>query len=241
MQRSGCSPAELAAQLAPRWQAKIGGRLSSLTAADGKLFVASIDRHTVSALAADSGRTAWTFTAGGRVDSPPTISQGLALFGCADGWVYCLRASDGTLAWRYRAAPADDKLMAFNQVESVWPLHGSILVHKRAACCLAGRNMFLDGGMRLLRLDAPTGTPLSETVLDDKDPRTGKNLQTLMAGKAIPVANADLLSCDGRYVYMAAQRFDLQGQRVAMDLAMGKERGADRRRAAPVLPHRAAR
>ena len=28
--------------------------------------------------------------------------QGLAVFGSADGWVYCLRAADGVLAWRRR-------------------------------------------------------------------------------------------------------------------------------------------
>ena len=31
----------------------------------------------------------------GRVDSPPSIRDGRAYFGSADGWVYCLRARDG--------------------------------------------------------------------------------------------------------------------------------------------------
>ena len=44
-------------------------------------------------------------TAGGRIDTPPTIADGLCLFGSHDGWVYCLRAADGRLAWRFRAAP----------------------------------------------------------------------------------------------------------------------------------------
>jgi hypothetical protein len=74
--------------------------------------------------------------------------------------------------------------------------------------------MFFDGGMRLARLDAATGRKLSETVLNELDPETGKNLQTLIVGKSMPVANPDLLSCDGKYVYMGAQRFDLEGKRV---------------------------
>jgi len=197
-------------------------RLSTMTASHGRLFVSAIDQHTVHALDTDSGEKIWSYMTGGRVDSPPTIYHGLALFGCADGWVYCLRAADGALVWRYQAAPRADRLVSYQQVESVWPLHGSVLVYDGVAYCLAGRNMFVDGGMRLVRLDLATGRRLSETVLDDKDPRTGKNLQTLMAGKAVPVANADIFSCDGRYVYMRAQRFDLKGKRVDLDVALGK-------------------
>jgi len=222
--RSGATETAVSAEVNEIWQTDIGGRLSTMTAADGKLFVTAIDQHTVCALAADSGDKIWSYTTGGRVDSPPTIWNSLAIFGCADGWVYCLKATDGKLVWRFRAAPADDKHICYQQVESVWPLHGSVLVYDGVAYCLAGRNMFVDGGMRLVRLDCATGKTLSETVLNDKDPRTGKNLQTLMAGKAVPVANSDVFSCDGEHVYMRTQKFDLQGKRLDMDLARGKEK-----------------
>lgn len=52
------------------------------------------------------------------------------LFGSRDGWVYCLQASDGQLVWRFRAAPEERKMMAFEQLESTWPVHGSVLVQK---------------------------------------------------------------------------------------------------------------
>jgi len=222
VERSGATKTPVPAEMSEMWRVDIGGRLSTMTSAHGRLFISAIDQHTVHALAANSGETIWSYTTGGRVDSPPTIHNGLALFGCADGWVYCLRASDGALVWRYRAAPGADKLVSYQQVESVWPLHGSVLVYDGVAYCLAGRNMFVDGGMRLIRLDPAMGKVLSETVLDDKDPRTGKNLQTLMAGKAVPVTNADIFSCDGRYIYMRAQKFDLMGKRVDLDVALGK-------------------
>ncbi len=222
-ERSGHTEDSVSSEVRRLWQVDIGGRLSMMTAADGKLFISAIDRHTVYALDNDSGKKIWSYTTGGRVDSPPTIYKGRAIFGCADGWVYCLRASDGALAWRYRAAPGADKLVSYQQVESVWPLHGSVLVYDGTAYCLAGRNMFVDGGMRLVCLDALTGQMLSETVLDDKDPRTGKNLQTLMAGKAVPVTNPDIFSCDGDYVYMRTQKFDLNGERVDIDVEVGKQ------------------
>jgi outer membrane protein assembly factor BamB len=237
-ERSGAATVSVPAQLRQTWQTEIGGKLSTMTAADGKLFVAAINQHTVYALDADSGQSLWSFAAGGRIDSPPTIDRGLAIFGCADGWVYCLRVSDGQLVWRFLAALRNDKHVSYQQVESVWPLHGSVLVcaplagltRPRWSCpgdavayCLAGRNMFVDGGMRLVLLDCATGRVLSESVLDDKDPRTGKNLQTLMARKSVPVANSDIFSYDGQYIYMAAQKFDLGGKRVDIDVAPNKE------------------
>ena len=103
--------------------------------------------------------------------------------------------------------------MAFEQLESVWPVHGSVLVQNDVMYCIAGRSMFLDGGLRLLRLDAKTGRKLSERILDDRDPETGKNLQVYVKGLNMPVALPDVLSSDGRFLYMRSQRFDLQGTR----------------------------
>ncbi len=199
--------------LTSAWQKDLGGKLSAVVVAENKLFVASVDTHTVHALDAGSGKTLWSFTAGGRVDSPPTIYKGRAVFGSADGHVYCVRASDGVLIWRFRAAPDDLRLVAFEQLESVWPVHGSVLVRDGVVHGVAGRSMFVDGGMRLLRLDAETGRKLSETVLDDRDPESGGNLQAKIKGLNMPVALPDILSCDGQNLYMRSQAFGLEGVR----------------------------
>jgi outer membrane protein assembly factor BamB len=214
--RSGHTQETVPTRVSQAWSSKLGGRLSSLTAGGGKIFVAAIDRHTLYALNETGGEMIWQFTAGGRIDSPPTIYGGYVLFGSADGWVYCLRATDGALAWRFRAAPEERYHVAYEQVESVWPVHGSVLVQDDVLYCVAGRSMFLDGGLRLLRLDPKTGKKLSETVLDDKDPQTGRNLQTLIAQKKMPVALPDVLSSDGRCIYMRSQRFDLEGRRTVI-------------------------
>lgn len=63
------------------------------------------------------------------------------------------RAVDGELAWRYRAAPIDRRTMAYEQLESLWPVHGSVLVHNSQVFAVAGRSNFLDGGLRLVRLN----------------------------------------------------------------------------------------
>jgi hypothetical protein len=104
-------------------------------------------------------------------------------------------------------------MMATGQVESVWPLHGSVLVKNDTVYCVAGRAMWLDGGLRLLRLNPATGELISENVLDDAYPESGENLQTDLRWPNLPAALPDVLSCDGRYIYMRSQPFDLDGNR----------------------------
>ncbi len=113
--RSGSTDAAVPARLASAWAAKVGGRLSAPTVAAGRVFVVSIDRHEVLALDEADGHIVWRHTAGARVDSPPTIHApggqrgALCIFGARDGTITCLRASDGMLVWRFRAARASTR------------------------------------------------------------------------------------------------------------------------------------
>jgi len=215
--RSGTTPAAVSADVKQQWEAEIGGRLSSVTVADGRLFVAAIDRHTVYALDAKSGKKLWSYKTGGRVDSPPTIHEGRAIFGSADGFVYCLDTSDGSLAWRFRAATTDQRTMAFEQLESVWPVHGSVMVKDDAVWFVSGRSMFLDGGLTLWRLDADTGDVLTETILDDKARAEDDDLQEYVTWLNMPTALPDVLSSDGKLIYMRGQPFNLDGTRLPLE------------------------
>ncbi len=216
--RTGRTSAQVPAELDSAWNTKLGGRLSTVTVADGKVFVATIDTHTLHALAEDSGKTVWSYTASGRVDSPPTVYQGRVLFGSTDGWVYCLRSSDGELAWRFRAAPSDIRLMAYEQLESVWPVPGNVLVQDGVVYCVAGRSMFFDGGLRLCRIDAKTGKLLSETALDNKAPGTEETLQKTVKGLNMAVALPDILSSVGKTIFMRSLAFDMNGKRKRIDI-----------------------
>jgi len=231
--RSGSTAAKLPAALKDVWQTKLGGRLSAPVVAGGLVVVSSIEDHRIIALDAADGKQRWTFVAGGRVDSPPTIYKGLALFGCADGWVYCLRAADGQLAWRFRAAPGERNTVAHDQVESVWPVHGSVLVEDGVAYAAAGRSTYLDGGIRLVALDPATGRKLHESTVRTGHP-TARNKAKATAETKIPLkkfsqnatdyktftdpdlsdafsmggATTDVLVSDGTSVYMRSVRFD---------------------------------
>ncbi|MBI5724775.1 MAG: PQQ-binding-like beta-propeller repeat protein [Planctomycetes bacterium] len=157
IRRSAISDAAISASPAPAWKAELPDKASSPVVAAGKVFVAVKDRHAVYALNAADGKTAWSYTTGGRVDSPPTYSEGRVLFGSSDGWVYCLTAADGKLIWRFRAAPSDRRIMVRGQVESSWPVHGAVLVENGVAYVSAGRHTAADGGIYLYALDAKTG------------------------------------------------------------------------------------
>ena len=211
MARSGAVPADVGNRVTPGWTIGIGGRLTSLTSDGARVLVAAIDAHTVHCLNADDGTTLWTYTAGGRVDSPPTIHAGTALFGSADGWIYCVRMEDGALAWRYRAAPEDRRIVAYGQLESVWPVSGSVLVKEGIVFAAAGRSSFLDGGILLVRLDARTGERLSETVISDLD-ESGRQPDDTVKGFEMDGALPDVLSSDGDSVFMRHLRFDREGR-----------------------------
>jgi len=206
--RSGHTPTPVPASVTSRWQLQLGGKLTPPVVAGGLVFVARVDANTVYAVDESLGGVRWTYTAGGRVDSPPTVYRGRVLFGCADGWVYCLRATDGKLAWRFRAAPADRKIVAFGRVESAWPVSGSVLVDRGELFCVAGRSSYIDGGLFLYRLDALTGRVLSRFRLSSRDPRTGEQQPAQVHQMDIAGALPDILSTDGRYVFMRYLRLD---------------------------------
>jgi outer membrane protein assembly factor BamB len=211
--RSGYTSTSVPAALSLGWQTALGGKLSSLTVAEGRVFVASVDTHTVFALDVAAGTNVWSYTVGGRVDSPPTIYKGRVLFGSADGYVYCLRATDGALIWRFLAAFTDRRHMSYEQVESVWPVSGSVLAVNDKIYCVAGRSMYLDGGCKFWALNPTNGAILAAKNLDDKVPGSTNSLTTLEKTYNGPVALADLLSSDGQRIFMKSQWFDLNGVR----------------------------
>jgi len=222
--RTGRAGAEVPPDLKQQWTAELDGPLSAVTVAEGKCFVASVDAHTVHALDADTGEPAWSFTAGGRVDSPPTLWRGRAIFGSADGYVYCVRSADGELLWRFRAAPDTRRIVAYERLESAWPVHGSVLVTGPAEAAsddgnaggvlwfAAGRNSYVDAGLYVYRLHASTGRMLSVTRVDHRDPETGGQRKGTVHVTNMPGALPDVLSSDGTSVYMRHMRFGTQGE-----------------------------
>jgi len=196
MTRSGCASTKVPADLNGKWQTDIGGQLSGIVVAQNKLFVSAVDRQTMYCLDAHNGEQQWAFIAAGPVDSPPTVWGGMAIFGCRNGYVYAVRVSDGELVWRFRAAPVDRRTVVRDRLESLWPIHGSVLVVNGTVYFAAGHTSYLDGGIRLYGLDAGTGqVKYGTTVSSDGASQEG----------TLP----DVLVSDGQNIMMRQKSYDL--------------------------------
>jgi hypothetical protein len=209
--RSGRSGTQIADRPALVWSRELSGRLSAPTSADEKVFIADVDRHVVYALDLATGDQLWSYVAGGRVDSPPTYWQGRLYFGSADGSIQCLAASDGTLIWRYFAAPQKASIVAWNQLESPWPVAGSVLVQDGSVYALAGRSSYLDGGMYFLKLDALTGQPQLKRQIYSRDPETGRQTVDDVDDLYLSGLLYDIPSSDGASIFVREARLSQDG------------------------------
>ena len=206
--RTGSIGTRVPDDAAEAWRVQLGRRLSPPIAVGDRVFVSLVDEHHVVCVDARDGARQWEFAAGGRVDSPPTWHRGTVIFGSADGWVYCLRADDGALVWRFRAAPEERRIAAFDQLESAWPVHGSVLVQNGTAYFAAGRTSQLDGGLLLYGLDAATGELRHRTKLEGPH-YTVDNITEANFG--LPMgALPDVLMGDGSKIYMRNRAFDAE-------------------------------
>lgn len=133
------------------------GRVTQPVVAGKYAYVAQPDTHRIQTFDVTSGKAAWSFTANGRIDTPPTIHAGWVLFGCRSGWMYALRASDGQMAWMLRLAPNDRRISVYGQVESPTPVAGSVIVINGMAYASAGLHPQADGGVRVFCIEPATG------------------------------------------------------------------------------------
>ncbi|MBL8795633.1 MAG: PQQ-binding-like beta-propeller repeat protein [Planctomycetia bacterium] len=190
--RGSSTPTGVPAKLSLRWKAAVqsapardagpivtdlfqsshfNGPVSAPVIAGGRVFVAVPEAHRVEALDAGTGKKLWDYTAGGRVDTPPTLYGGLCLFGCRDGRVYALDSATGELRWRFLAAPYERGMVAHNQVESTWPLFGSVAVADGVLVVAAGRHPETNGGIHAYGLDPATGRMLwKRTIRHERAP-----------------------------------------------------------------------
>lgn len=87
--------------------------------------------------------------------------------------------------------------------------------------------MFLDGGLHLLKLDVVTGEKQLEEVMGDTIPGSDQPLHTTARGLDMPVALPDILSSDGKRLYMRSQSIGLDGKRTDVDASGPTDQGGD--------------
>jgi len=114
-------------------------------------------------------------------------------------------ADDGTMAWRRRLAPTEEKIVNDGRIESVWPVHGSVTYHNGLIYAVAGRNMFVDGGLTMAAFDPLTGEPKHSTTHSLEGRTSGMN--------AVP-AKTDILSASGEKLFMRSLAYDGKCERI---------------------------
>ncbi|MDP6634484.1 MAG: PQQ-binding-like beta-propeller repeat protein [Phycisphaerae bacterium] len=214
--RRGATKATVPVKVEKLWITDVGPGLSQCVISGGKVVVSTVDTHQVHALDAVTGKKLWEYTAGGRVDSAPTLYRGTVIFGSRDGYVYCLTADKGELVWRFRAARTDRRCVSYDQLESVWPVHGSVLAYDNVAWFCAGRSSYLDGGLLVYRLNPHTGQMLSMTIVDSlgADNKQKPITPSMYARLDMEGAKNDVLSVDSNRVFMRHWAFDTSGRSV---------------------------
>jgi hypothetical protein len=145
----------------------IAGPVTAPVVGQHLVLVAQSDTHRLFALDAQTGKRSWEFVAGGRIDGPPTLHQGLCLFGCRDGWVYSVRAKDGVLIWKLRLAPRERRISIYGQVESPWAVPGSVLVADGLGYACGGLHPNADGGIRVVCFQPATGEIVWQNKFDN--------------------------------------------------------------------------
>ncbi|MHC4534191.1 MAG: outer membrane protein assembly factor BamB family protein [Planctomycetota bacterium] len=194
--RSGATSTDVPTDLMTKWTANFGDKLSGIVVAQNKLLVSAVDQQIIYCLNAANGNRLWKFFTAGPVDSPPTIYGSMAIFGCRNGYVYALRISDGELVWRFRAALADKRTVVRDRLESVWPVHGSVLVVNGTVYFAAGHTSYLDGGIRIYGLDVGSGKVKCFTKLSSE-------------GASKDGAMTDVLVSDGQSITMRMRAYNL--------------------------------
>lgn len=232
--RSGSIGMGLPDDWSQRWEARLTGPITPPVVAGSTLLVAEKDAHTLHALDARTGQPRWRFTAGARIDSPPTVFGPLVLFGSTDGSVYCLHLDDGGEVWRFRAAPYERMVGAFEQIESAWPVHGSVVVQDDATSTprrplvyfTAGRSTYLDGGIHAFALDPWTGQLVHENCLSGPRPDP---FETTGGAGYMDGAKSDILVSDGADLFLLQERFRGDLERVPAPMQeLERERGGHR-------------
>jgi hypothetical protein len=115
------------------------------------------------------------------------------------------------LIWSYLAAPQRTSIVAWNQLESPWPLAGSVLVRDGSVVALAGRSSYLDGGMHFVKFDAVTGHLQLTRQIYSRDSQTGRQIVDDVDDLYLRGLLYDIPSCDGESIFVRETGLSLDG------------------------------
>jgi outer membrane protein assembly factor BamB len=122
----------------------------------GKLmFVGSMNSDSVTAYDTETGAEKWRFYTDGPVRFAPVAYKGKLYAGSDDGHLYCLDAEKGTLIWKLRGGPANNRIIGNQRLIGMWPVRGAPVIHNDTLYYAAGLWPFM--GTFIYALEPATG------------------------------------------------------------------------------------
>jgi len=187
-----------------------------------------------------SGEKRWEFHTGGPVRLAPALYNGRVYTGCDDGYVYCNNARDGSLIWKFNAAPDKRMVPGNGRMISVWPVRTGVMIENGNARFAAG--LFPSQGVFQYAVDADTGKRTAsgkigfspQGYMQRRNGRlmaaTGRTADTLLASiqRAGKVVSASLGEMPQRYPFAYIGAGDLRiaggdGEVAAFDTSAGQQ------------------
>jgi outer membrane protein assembly factor BamB len=120
-----------------------------------RMFLGFNDRDKVVALNIRSGRELWAFYTDGPVRLAPAAADGKVCFASDDGCLYCVRAEDGGLLWKFRGGPSPRKVLGNSRLISAWPARGGPVIKDKVVYFAASIWPFM--GTFIYALELETG------------------------------------------------------------------------------------
>ncbi|XOV73067.1 MAG: PQQ-binding-like beta-propeller repeat protein [Verrucomicrobiota bacterium] len=122
----------------------------------GDLMVLNFnDSDKVLALDIRTGTEAWRFYTDGPIRFPAVANGEHVYFVSDDGSLYCLKTQTGELAWSFRGAPGNLKVIGNERVISAWPARGGPVIRDGTLYFASSIWPFM--GTFIYALDAQTG------------------------------------------------------------------------------------
>ncbi|UCF16809.1 MAG: PQQ-binding-like beta-propeller repeat protein, partial [Phycisphaerales bacterium] len=124
--------------------------------AGGNAYFGSCVTNKVTAIDVTDGDIRWEFFTEGPVRFAPAVYAGKVYAGSDDGNVYCIDSKNGSLVWKYRAGPSNEKVIGNGRMISLWPVRTGVLVDDGIVYFAAG--IFPYEGLYVCALDAGDGS-----------------------------------------------------------------------------------
>ncbi|MDF1745663.1 MAG: PQQ-binding-like beta-propeller repeat protein, partial [Gimesia sp.] len=123
-----------------------------------RVLVGSPLAGSLTAFDAKTGEESWKFSTNGPVRFAPVVSGENVMFGSDDGYLYCLKLSDGALRWKIKGAPDTHQErwhLGNNRLISYWPVRGAPVIQD--GIVYFGAGIWPSMGTYLSAVDIATG------------------------------------------------------------------------------------